>query len=55
VGEFNITEYTKFKLRRFEFSVMLSCVVCEMVPKSNSGLVRPDFKALMLFRNVGSF
>lgn len=46
MGEFYITKYTKFKLRRFESFAVLSHVGCEMVRQSNCELLRPELKAL---------
>jgi len=42
MGKFYITEYTKFKNRRFKSFAMLSHGDCEMVTKNNSGLLRPE-------------
>lgn len=42
MGKFYVTEYTKFKNGRFESFAMLSHGNCEMVTKSNSGLLRPE-------------
>jgi hypothetical protein len=44
VGEFYITEYTKFKRTRFESFAMLSHGDCEIVTKNNSGLLRSEMK-----------